>query len=246
MPCLSVMSDKTGPDAQLVAVLHGTQSASGQAAHRALVEKVRRLVPGLQVSLCWLDVLSPSLGECLSAAAGPMSAAAGPIVAAAGPIVVVPVLLSTGYHTEVDIPATIAAASGGPIVQAAHLGPDPKIVAAVFDRLVQAGGGRGPTVLVGAGSSDSRAAGELSVAAEQLSRLTNAAVRTAQVGDDFALIGAGADDDIASYLLAPGFFADRLAAAGHGRRVSAPLGDHPGVAEVIVDRYLAARSMLSR
>ena len=46
---------------------------------------------------------------------------------------------------------------------------------------------------------------------------------------------------IASYLLAPGVFADRLHEAG-ADLVSAPLGDHPLVVETIVSRYRQALS----
>ena len=47
---------------------------------------------------------------------------------------------------------------------------------------------------------------------------------------------AGADRvAIAPYLLAPGHFADRLAAAG-ADLVAAPLGAHPAVVELVLDR----------
>ena len=41
---------------------------------------------------------------------------------------------------------------------------------------------------------------------------------------------------VASYLLAPGVFADRLRASG-AAWVSAPLGDHPAVAALVVERF---------
>jgi sirohydrochlorin ferrochelatase len=41
---------------------------------------------------------------------------------------------------------------------------------------------------------------------------------------------------VASYLLAPGVFHDAAASCGAGV-VSAPLGDHPAVADVVVARY---------
>jgi sirohydrochlorin ferrochelatase len=50
---------------------------------------------------------------------------------------------------------------------------------------------------------------------------------------------------VATYLLAPGFFADRIrrdALAAGARAVSAALGAIPEVAEVILDRYRAAQS----
>jgi sirohydrochlorin ferrochelatase len=49
----------------------------------------------------------------------------------------------------------------------------------------------------------------------------------------------GQDVAVAAYLLAPGRFHDQLW-RGAGAWVSAPLGDHPAVAEVVVDRFRAA------
>jgi sirohydrochlorin ferrochelatase len=46
---------------------------------------------------------------------------------------------------------------------------------------------------------------------------------------------------VASYLLAPGLFADRLAGAG-ADVTSAPLGDAPEVAGLVLARYDAART----
>ncbi|MGI9008212.1 MAG: hypothetical protein ACR2FU_18795, partial [Streptosporangiaceae bacterium] len=46
---------------------------------------------------------------------------------------------------------------------------------------------------------------------------------------------------VASYLLAPGVFADRLAGCG-ADWVTGPLGDHPAVAALIIDRYRTART----
>ena len=48
---------------------------------------------------------------------------------------------------------------------------------------------------------------------------------------------------VATYLLAPGYFADKIrdtALAAGARAVSPPLGDAPEVADVIMDRYQAA------
>jgi sirohydrochlorin ferrochelatase len=44
---------------------------------------------------------------------------------------------------------------------------------------------------------------------------------------------------VASYLLAPGHFQDQLAGAG-ADWVTAPLGGHPAVAGLVIDRYRAA------
>jgi sirohydrochlorin ferrochelatase len=47
---------------------------------------------------------------------------------------------------------------------------------------------------------------------------------------------------VASYLLAPGLFHDRLR-LGAGRWVSAPIGDHPVAAELMVDSFRAAAGL---
>ena len=44
---------------------------------------------------------------------------------------------------------------------------------------------------------------------------------------------------VASYVLAPGHFHDLVSAAG-ADAVSAPLGDHPLVAEIALERYETA------
>ena len=48
--------------------------------------------------------------------------------------------------------------------------------------------------------------------------------------------GGGARVVVATYLLAPGHFHAQLSGAG-ADLVAAPLGDHPLVAEIAVDRY---------
>jgi sirohydrochlorin ferrochelatase len=47
---------------------------------------------------------------------------------------------------------------------------------------------------------------------------------------------------VATYLLAPGLFHDRLR-LGAGRWVSAPIGDHPAAAEVVVGSFRAAAGL---
>jgi sirohydrochlorin ferrochelatase len=42
---------------------------------------------------------------------------------------------------------------------------------------------------------------------------------------------------VATYLLAPGFFADKVVEAAGPATWSAPLGDHPAVADLVWQRY---------
>ena len=68
---------------------------------------------------------------------------------------------------------------------------------------------------------------------------------SATPADDLALIldaarAAGARQVVAaSYVLAPGHFADLVAAAG-ADAVTAPVGTDPRVAEIVAERYRAA------
>ncbi|WP_327511496.1 CbiX/SirB N-terminal domain-containing protein, partial [Dietzia lutea] len=50
---------------------------------------------------------------------------------------------------------------------------------------------------------------------------------------------------VATHLLAPGFFADRLAAAG-GNITSPPLGAHPEIIDLIVRRYRENYASIAR
>ncbi|MCX4868779.1 hypothetical protein OHU11_37765 [Streptomyces sp. NBC_00257] len=56
------------------------------------------------------------------------------LAASRGPVVLVPLLLNTGYHVTVDLPAVRAAAPHPDIRQAAPLGPDPLPAAALAGR----------------------------------------------------------------------------------------------------------------
>lgn len=213
----------------LLAVAHGTRDPSGLAEIRRLVEKVRQARPDLEVRLCWLELAEPLLTDALAGCSGP--------------VVVVPLLLSTGYHIKTDIAGAVA---GRPRTSvAAQLGPDPRIAAALLGRLRETG--VSPTAgiaLFGAGSSDPEAAENLAVAANQLARLGGSPVHPRFLTDpnwrDDLPPGVAA----ASYLLAPGFFADRLAGFARAElglnRAAAPLGAHPAVVEVVLDRYAEA------
>jgi sirohydrochlorin ferrochelatase len=161
----------------LLIAAHGTKSRAGSATTAALVAAVAVARPDVDVSLCFLDVARPSLADALGVHSGP--------------ITVVPLLLSSGFHVLTDIPAVVA---GHPDVRVArHLGPDPLVIEAVLDRLAAA---RGPaavatTLLVGAGSSNPAAAGELRTAASRLAERLGRPVSLVTLGEDVrAALGA--------------------------------------------------------
>jgi sirohydrochlorin ferrochelatase len=228
----------------LIAVAHGTRDRDGLADVTKLVDLVRAQRPELRVQLCWLELAIPSLADVLAAMDGP--------------VVVVPVLLSTGYHVKVDITAI---AAGRPHTSiAAQLGPDARITQVVSERLraatTRAGQGEGNqvgvehgprrTILIGAGSSDPQALIELNEAARQLEQIARVEVEVGQLTDESALSQTTPGTLVANYLLARGYFNDRLHRLATERLVVAdPIGAHPLIAAVILDRYDAAVSRSS-
>jgi sirohydrochlorin ferrochelatase len=189
--------------------------------------------PAVPVQLCFLDVGEPTLTAALDAYAERS-------------VVVVPLLLSTGYHVQSDIPNTVA---GRPsVLVARHLGPDPLLVDVLVDRLVEASDRHTATgvdtLLVGAGSSRPDAAAELAAMAAKLAdRLgTHVAVGTlaGDPADDLAAAIAAAQRpvQVSTYLLAEGSFLDQLQTLARGRAdVAAPLGVHPALVELVWRRY---------
>lgn len=225
----------------LVACAHGTRSAAGRAVVRALVEDVRRLRPGLEVREAFVDVQEPAVGDAVGAAlAGGAGASDGPAA------VVAPLLLSTGVHVRHDIGAAVA---GRPAVAAEPLGPDDRLAGILVERLIEAGAtADDAVVLAAAGSSDPAAVVAVGTVLD--------ALRARWPGPVTVGYGAAARPDVAtavaeargtgarrvvvaSYLLAPGHFHGALAAVG-ADVVTAPLGPHPDLARVVLDRYDAA------
>jgi sirohydrochlorin ferrochelatase len=207
--------------ATLLIAAHGTRSAAGSATIGALAEAVAAARPQVPVSLCYLDVAEPSLAAALDAQSGP--------------VVVVPLLLSAGYHVTTDIPAMVA---GRRQVQVArHLGPDPAVIDALIDRLVEAGGNEGPVLLAAIGSSRSSAREEVERAATALAERVGRPVRVLSLGAQ-RLTDMPAPYRVATYLLAEGGFLDQLRADADGRAVvAAPIGVHPAVVSLTWTRY---------
>ena len=220
----------------LVACSHGTAEESARAAIAALVDSVRSRL-GVEVRQAFVDVQEPRISAEVA------RIPAGPGISA----VVVPVLLSVGYHVHVDIARAVA---GRPDVLAAPpLGPDPRLLAILLERLEAAGAPLdAAVVLAAAGSSDERSRRDTDAMVAAL-----AAVRSASVTLGFAAgihptvaeavaeaRSAGAPSvAVASFLLAPGTFQSRLALAG-ADVVTEALAPHPGLVAIVVDRYDSA------
>lgn len=216
----------------LLAVAHGSRHSAAQETIGVLAGQISRLAPPLRVRVAFVQHAEPRLPAAL-AAAGPNT-------------VVVPLLLSTGYHLTTDL-AGAAAAIGARLAD--PLGPDPLLVTALAGRLAEAGVPEGtPVVLAGAGSSDpaaeAEAAEQAGLLAERLGVPVTAAFASAArptVPEAVAELRAGTGQPVAvaTYLLAPGHFHEQLHRAG-ADWVTAPLGGHPALAGVVIDRYRTA------
>jgi sirohydrochlorin ferrochelatase len=234
----------------LVLVAHGSADPRAAAAIGELIPLVARRaserglsVPDLRVA--YLGHAAPAVPQ---------------VMRAFGPdaqVTVLPLLLTAAYHSKTDIPRLLARVSAGRrITYGEPLGPHPlllhalerRLPAAAFDNPAEVG-----VVLAAAGSSDP----EANVTVARLAAQWQAgagwhAVRPAYasaIGPDPAtavtqLREAGARRVVvASYLLAPGLFADRTrdaSLAAGAAAVSPVLGASPEVADVVLDRYQEA------
>ncbi|MFD3677705.1 sirohydrochlorin chelatase [Streptomyces sp. NPDC058613] len=229
----------------LVAVAHGSRDPRAPRAVEALLERVRELRPRLDVRLGHLELNPPLLADTLRAASERACRQASD--GASGGAVLVPLLLGRGYHVKRDLPAAAARAPRLRVRVAAPLGPHPLLVEALRDRLREAGWTPGTAVvLAAAGSRDPDAAADTRAAAALLSeRLGGVAVVAAYASAASptvpeavrALAARGHHRPaIASYFTAPGHFATRSAAAAPGP-AAAPLGAHPALARLVLQRY---------
>lgn len=220
----------------LVGCAHGTRDPAGRRATALLRLDVAARRPGLQVVAANVDVHKPALPDVVAR-----------LAAAGRACVVVPLLLSAGYHVHHDVAQAVAAA-GGLAAAAGALGPDAALVDVLADRLVAVGRRDGDrVVLAAAGSSDPRAVADVEAVAVGLAArlgddVTPAYLSAAAptVADTVAALRApGRRVVVANYLLAPGFFADRLQRVG-ADVVTAPLAPHPLLADLVLRRYDAA------
>jgi len=217
----------------LVAAGHGTRGPAGRRTLALLRLAVADLRPGLQVAAASVDVQKPALPDVVRRLTGE-----------GREVVVVPLLLAAGYHVRVDV--TEAVALGGDLaVAAAALGPDPALVHVLADRLAAAGLHPADSVVLGAaGSSDPAAVADVEQVAADLGTCLGRPVTTGYLSAATPTVADavraarrdGRSVALATFLLSPGFFADRMAATG-ADRVSAPLAPHPALARLVLRRY---------
>lgn len=216
---------------QVLLVSHGTRDPRGQAVVDELCALVRDRLPGYDVGQAFVDVQAPRLRDAV-AAADPER-----------PLLLVPLLLSRGYHVQVDLPQ---AAAGHPDAQVTPaLGPDPALVPVLLDRLAAAGAApEDPCVLVATGSRLPEAALDVQQQAAWVGAAHPGPVQVAYcsaVGpkvDDVVAACSGAVS-VSSYLLAPGHFLTALGRVG-ADRVAGALGADARVADLVASRVTAA------
>ncbi|MFH8250099.1 sirohydrochlorin chelatase [Microbacterium sp. B2969] len=224
----------------LIACSHGTASNDGRRAIRSLVEQVRAILPNVPVREAFVDVEQPAVDAVVAE------------VAASGPAVVVPLLLSTGFHTRVDIARAVRPYPH--VVAAPALGPHDLLALVLEDRLREVGLRSGDAVvLAAAGSSDPAAEGDVRRMGERVAELLHARVTVGFAAGAHPRIEAAVADArqkgarrviAASYVLAPGHFAGVIANGG-ADLVTAPLAPDLRIAAVVAERYETARAALT-
>ncbi|MDN5917568.1 MAG: sirohydrochlorin chelatase [Pseudonocardia sp.] len=231
----------------LLLVAHGSRNPAADAVVRGLAAAAAVSGPGLDVRVCYVDVRGPTVGE-----------AVAELVAQGRPgAVVAPAFLAAGYHVRTDLPEQLRRAGADPdrFPVTPALGPDRGLAVAAFDRLRAAGHRRGDAVvLAAAGSSDPGAVSQVRRAARMLGTVVGRRVRVGFAATGHPGVGALVDGlrrsgesrvAVASWLLAPGVFQERLRASG-ADVVAEPLGVHPDVVGAVLDRYRAASFPLER
>ena len=232
------------PQRVLVAVAHGSADPRASATIAELAAVVRERWPGLDLRTAFLGHAPPSLPQVLST------------VDADREVTVLPLLLTAAYHSKADIPRMLARLPRPRVSYGATLGPHPLLLQALERRLAEAdpsafqNPARTAVVLAAAGSSDPEANTTIAQLAAQWQARTGwqavqpafaSAAEPSPAAAVADLLRAGAPRVVvATYLLAPGLFADRIrqSALAAGAAVVAPaLGACTEVADVMLDRF---------
>ncbi|WP_129658462.1 sirohydrochlorin chelatase [Rothia uropygialis] len=201
----------------LVASGHGTRNELGQRTVEALVDSINRRVPQ-EVHGASVDVQNPEVGDVV----------AGLAIDRSG--IIIPLLLSTGFHTRVDLKNAARRfgqdGSGGPeavdhqIVVADPLGPSVRLARLQARRLEETGWRRGEAVVMGVvGSSVAAGKTDAETQASYLEKVLQSPVRLGFGAAASPTVSEAVDECrrqgaprvfVSSYILAPGTFQDRL------------------------------------
>lgn len=233
----------------LAAISHGTDNPEGRQAVAALAAEASRLAAFdervTRLRLGHVDVQQPDIPATLQDL--PEGEAA----------VLVPLLLSAGFHVNVDMEREASAAQR-PTVIAPAMGPDERLVDALLRRLDESGVDTEHDVVIlgAAGSSNTSAVADVRRTAMMLSErlgapVTDAYLSFAEPHVHQAIEAARAEYPqrrivLASYLLAPGYFQTLMQRQGADLVTAALLAvrdgdaDIPeGMAQIVLDRFHA-------
>lgn len=123
---------------------HGSRDPQGVADCHDVVARVRRLLPGITVSVAFVELAEPGIEDELRRMLAEQAAQAPELTPR---VVVVPLMLGSGGHVRQDIPEFIAAAQasvpGSQVKYARPLGADPRLLSAVQQRIEAAAAGDG-------------------------------------------------------------------------------------------------------
>ena len=232
-----------------MAVAHGSKDPRASATVESLLELVRARLP-VPVLTSYLDHAPPT----------PVKVLDGLASSGAGSAVVLPLLLTAAYHSKIDIPGVLSEVRRlhprFGLRTARTLGPHPLLLPALERRLesvgVRLGDPSTAVVLCSAGSSDPSANATIDAMARSWTSRGWWAVRPAYASAARpspyeavrSLYADGAPRVVvASYFLAPGYFADKVRAeslAAGASAVSPVLGACPELATIIVERHAEA------
>jgi sirohydrochlorin ferrochelatase len=255
------------PASALIVVAHGSRDPRAAAAVEALAARIRANRTGVDTSVAYLEHARPRLREALTTGyeRGHSEAVVVPLLltaayhskidlprqlAAAG-VAVTPTIHVGSDHTPAGSAGT-GGLRGLAVRQAPVLGPDPALLTALERRIHQVGVAPGDPrwglVVAAAGSTEPDALRQVTTVAAHLRRrgwgtvmAGFAAAAKPSVPEAVALLRTSGVSRvaIASYLLTPGWFSEAVRSVG-ADVVSAPLGDTPEVAGLLLRRYDAA------
>ena len=233
----------------LIALAHGSRDPRSKATIEELIAQVRHLRPDLIIETAYLDHAKPGFDTVVDRLRR----------RGVDEIVVVPLLLSEAYHARVDVPAAIEAASArhdGLLIRASQVLGLEQVLLQVLDHRLRSALANGRVreldalVLAGTGSSDSLA----NQAVTRLARVWGAHHKLPVMAAFASTVPPATGEAVRAFraqgkrhlavgslFLAPGRLHDRageLALEAGAIAVSAPLGAHPLIAELVLARYL--------
>ncbi len=220
----------------LIGCARGTTSEEGRLAMGELFDAVRLALPGVEVREAYVDGPGPVLEDVLAEIPPAHSGISA---------VVVPLLLGGGSNIYHDIGQAVEGRDD--VVSTMALGPDPRLIDVVLERLREAHVSHDATlVLAATGSPDPRSRADTEAAAETLRGAWAGPVRVGfasgqepsvthavEAAREFGEEGVVA---VAAFILAPGVVHAELQDSG-ADAVTGPLAPHPDIVSIVIDRY---------